>query len=231
MYLHMSDRVSEGSLPIGINTLDEQYLNGIPKGSTIAVVGPSQGPTTQFLAQMASTRKTMYFTTGKPKSVVEYEAKLTSSRFESEQEVPEDLTIKEKYKSDQGMAEYIREEMSELGEEENLVIDNFSSVWDEIEDETEYYSLTRDLYETTESQGGITFIYFLGDGYGSLSKAEQQVLNICDGVFLFETEVLGQEVKTDLNIYKLRGIGDTKRTVFRLKTGSKIIVDSSQEIN
>lgn len=227
----MTDRVAEGNIPLGINALDEQYLNGIPKGSTIAVVGPSQGPTTQFLAQMASTRKTTYITTEKPKNVVEHEAKLTSSRYESEQKVPEDLSIFEKHKSNDEISDYVREAVSNIGEEENIVIDNFSSVWDELEEETDYYSLTRDLYKATDIQEGITFLYFLGTGYNDLSKAEKQVLNICDGVFIFETDVLGQEVKTDLNIYKLRGMGDTKRTVFRLKTGNKIIVDSSQEIS
>lgn len=227
----MTERVEEGNLPIGINTLDEQYLNGIPKGSTIAVVGSSQGPTSQFLAQMSNTRRTIYFTTEKPRDVVEYEAELTSSQYESEQKVPDDLTIHEHHDTNQEIHEYIRQNISDLGKEENVVIDNFSSVWEEMEDESEYYSLARDLYKVTEIQGGITFIYFLGNGYGSLSKAEQQVLNICDGVFLFETDIIGQDVKTDLNIYKLRGMGDTDRTVFRLKTGNKIIVDSSQEIN
>lgn len=227
----MSDRVDEGNLPLGIDTLDERYLNGIPKGSTIAVIGPSKGPIGQFLAQMSTTRHTMYFTTGKPKNVIEFEAKLTSSRFEDEQEVPDGLDIYEYHKADKDIDNYIREEMSSnLGEEENIVIDNFSAIWEEIQEESKYYELARDIYEVTNLQGGLTFLYFQGKGYSSLSEQEQQVLDMCDGIFDFETKPISQDIKTDLNIYRLRGKGGLDRSVYRLKVANKVIVDSSQEI-
>lgn len=221
----------EEKFDFGIRALDERHLDGIPKGSTIAVIGPSQGPATQYLGQYSGLRETLYLTTEKPRDVVETEAILTSSEYESDKELPETLNVREYHKEDNSeIDDYIRDNLSQMGDEENFIVDNFTSLSEQIESKTRYYTLIRDIYNTTQNKKGVTMLYFIGESYSDLTDKEKEAINILDGVFLFETDLFGQSVETDLMIYKLRGMGTPDRTTFRLKTGHKIQVDSSQEI-
>lgn len=226
----IDSKIDDDKLAIGINQLDQKHLNGLPKGSVISVLGPSSMPVSQFLAQLTHTRRTRYLTTEKPKSVVKNEAKSTSSQYVSEREVPDELSVHEAFDSNEPTDAFLRNVVSEIGEEQNIIIDSFTDVGVEIDDDDSYYSVLRDIYKATERFNGLTFLYFPVESYSDLNKREKEVLNVSDGVFLFEKSVIGQDIKTEMNIHKLRDIGELDRRVFRLRTEGKISIDSGEEI-
>lgn len=226
----MTESEEEEKFNFGITQLDERYLDGIPQGSTIAVIGPTQGPATQYLGQVSGLRETTYITTEKPTEVVEKEAKITSSRFTEDKHIPDTLNVKELHNQDTNSKSHIESHLSDMNEKQNFIIDNFTSISENIETKETYHSLVREIYKEITKNKGVSFLYFIGENYNDLTKKEKEAINILDGVLLFETDMIGQSIQTDLMIYKLRGIGEVDRTTFRLKTGNKIQIDSSQEI-
>lgn len=233
----MTSRLKEGRLSTGIEALDEQSLKGIPKGSTIAVIGPTHSLASRYLAQIASTgRGTHYISMDKPKSVINREAMLASAELDGEKEIPENLKVYEYFNSTykDNVVSYINQQIIQNVEpEQNFIIDTMNSFRKEVEEDEEYYEFIRNIHEATDLIDGLTFFYFADSdgGYQDLTNREQEALNIVDAVFLFEVVEVGNMLQTKLQLAKLRGFDEIQRNTFKLRSrNGQISIDSAEEM-
>lgn len=225
------DRIDENRLLLGVRSIDTE-LEGIDKGSTIALIGSSKTPVTMFLTQISSVNPTQYVTTDKPDSIIEQEAYITSHPDNREKSVPDDLEIynyrSQKNVQDLSLKQYIEQLIHDRDDENVFIIDNYTTVGNSTKKD-EYLQLTKDIYQTTSEKDGLTILYFLASGYDELTDVEKSAVNICDAVMGFNL-IQGSDIHSELDIYRLRG-RELERQQFVLNTGDTITVDETDTVN
>lgn len=224
--------VADDSLATGIDRLDSQTIEGIPKGSTIALLADPKAMGNLFLVRIANTeRDTHYATITRDKESIKRE--LTHARKLKDKEDRKKLgevNLYANYQSQNSLKNNLEKYVSRPKKGDNLILDNLSMIHERLS-EKEYEKLIRNIMKTTIDRKGLTILLLLTDDVKELSMKERDMLNTVDGVFKFTSEFeQGQKRKDKLKIYKLRGKKDVIDEVVNIIIGKEITVSSSQKI-
>jgi KaiC/GvpD/RAD55 family RecA-like ATPase len=219
--------VREGRYSIGIKILDTDILRGVPKGSTIAVLGGVEGGSELILHSLAATgRNTEYITT--LRSEIGLMDDIKRVRVEDnvdEDTIEEAVTIRDVFQSTDSSGDIIRRSLSLVDDGGNLIVDSFSKYHDDPQDMMDY---ARKIHTKTKMNGGITYLYF-ASSYEDLNRYEKEILQMVDGVFNVKTEIEGETIENNLFINKLRGMQlpkDSQNLIF----GEKLSIDVTSDI-
>jgi len=220
--------VREGRHPTGIKILDSDILRGVPKGSTIAVIGEPESASELILHSLAATgRKTEYITTLRSDYGLLEDIK--NARIEEkidEEQIDENVTIRDIHSKSEEFGDIIRKSLSLVGETEgNVIIDSFSKKYDNPKNMIDY---ARKIHTKTKMNNGLSYIYFACEKE-DLTRPEKEILQLVDGVFYVKTDYSGDSIDNNLFINKLRGMKLPKEGQ-NLIFGKKLSVDTTSDI-
>jgi KaiC/GvpD/RAD55 family RecA-like ATPase len=220
----MSDRVLDDRLSTGIGELDEQILQGIPKGSTVALLADPKSMGNLFFVHLALTgRQTHYVSITRPMQSIQAEMEAANDGK------IENLNIYPEYREENNIKANIERFINRMGKEENFIIDNYTQIGVQLNN-AKYQKLSRNIYKQTKKNDGITMLLFLTSDVSELDKKEKDVLNTIDGVFQLKTEVSASTREDILYIYKMRGVRDVHDRGVQIITGKRITIDPSRQI-
>ncbi|VVB87313.1 V4R domain protein [uncultured archaeon] len=113
------------------------------------------------------------------------------------------------------------------GEDNRIVIDNFSFYIDLIDNRDKLRRLLNQIYEVTSNSGSICYLYIFKDTHKK--DMENMIVNKCDVVFDLDNVVSGDNITNQLIVSKIRGmIAPTKRMKVHIK--DRVELDTSQEV-
>ncbi len=213
--------------PMGINQIDKEKLKGIPKGSTIAILGDPDSSSELLLHALASTgRKTNYITTNRSKNTIIEDINLFAKEQDREEYFNEDdVIIRDVHNSAEDYDDIIRKATSTT-KEGNLIIDSFSN----INDPKDKFKMARMIHQKINYSNGLAYLYFVNNDIKQLTRKEQEILQLVDGVFNIKTEKL-EKGSTENNLYinKLRG-KDTPKRAISLVFGKTLSISTTDDI-
>jgi len=218
--------IREGKHPTGVKILDEEELRGIPKGTTIAVIGEPDSAAELLLHSLAATgRNTEYITTLRSSKGLKDDIK--RARLEdkvTEKQIDENLSIRDVYTATDDLKDLIPKSASRVNDG-NLIIDSFSNI-----DDDKKINFARQIHSKTKKNSGLTYLYFVASDTSELSKNEREILQLVDGVFNVKKSIFGEDnIENYLYINKLRGIkvpGRAQNLIF----GEKLGIDTTTDI-
>jgi KaiC/GvpD/RAD55 family RecA-like ATPase len=222
-----SESVREDRHPLGISILDEEVLRGVPKGSTIAILGDPDSSSEMILHSLASTgRKTEYITTLRSEyGIIDDIMSVTDDEITRDQ-IEDNLTIRDVRSDADEFGDIVRKSI-QIVEDGNLIIDSFSMYHDMPK---EMQNLARRIHMKTKQGGGITYLYFTANGTEDLSRPEKEILQMVDGVFNIQTQIIGNDqIENNLFINKLRGV-DIPSEAQNLVFGRGLTIDVTADI-
>lgn len=219
--------IREGRHPTGITILDEEVLRGVPKGSTVAVVGDPDASTEMLMHSLAATgRKTEYITTMRPERGIVNNIASVAGQGTSKDDVRENLTVRDVRSATDSFGDVLRKSI-QLVDDGNLIVDSFSAQYDNPKD---MQNIARRVYAKTQQNGGLTYLYFSATDVDELSRAEKEILHMVDGVFNVRTNIIGgNNIENNLFVNKLRGVdlpGNAQSLVF----GESVSIDATDDI-
>jgi len=220
--------IREGRHPTGIKILDNDVLRGVPKGSTIAIVGEPESASELILHSLAATgRKTEYITT--LRSDYELVEEIKEARIENnvtEDEIDNNVTVRDIYSKSEDFGDILRKSLNIAGQNEgNLIIDSFSKKYDSPKNMIDY---ARKIHTKTRMNNGLSYIYFSCEKE-NLTRTEKEILQLVDGVFYVKTDYSGDAIDNNLFINKLRGMKLPKEGQ-NLIFGKKLSIDVTSDI-
>lgn len=219
------DSVREGRLPTGITILDEEVLKGIPKGSTIAIIGDPDSGSEMMLHSLAATgNQTEYITTKRPKRGLMDQIALANEDIEKE-EIKDSVRIKNEAKSPDKFGDIVRTALNRI-DNGNLIIETMSSKFDDAKDTL---GLVERVTRKTKENDSLTYLYFVAEDTDELSRYEKEMLHMVDGVFNIKTKTVGGNIENNLHINKLRGV-NLPTEVQSLVFGERISIDATNDI-
>lgn len=218
------DSIRDGRHPTGITVLDEEELRGIPEGTTVAILGDPDSASELILHSLAATgRETQYITTNRGEQSIKTDIKRIAGVHGREDDVEENLTIRDTYGS--GGSSYddiIRRGLGTIGNG-NLIVDTFSKK----HDKDNLADVARRIHTKTKKNNGLTYLYFVAEDVGQLTRQEQEILQLVDGVFNVKTQVRGGDnIENQMFINKLRGMDFPERAQ-TLNFGRELNIDTT----
>lgn len=219
--------VREGRYSTGIKILDSDILRGIPKGSTIAIVGEPDSASELILHSLAATgRNTEYITTLRSDyGLIEEIKKARVEERVDESEVEDNVTIRDVFSSTEEPGDIIRKALQFVNDGGNFIMDSFSLYHDSPQQMLDF---ARKIHTKTKMNQGISYIYFSCEKE-NLTRHEKEVLQLVDGVFYVKTEHSGDNIENNLFINKLRGMKLPKEGQ-NLIFGEKLSIDVTSDI-
>lgn len=218
-----NDSIREDRHPTGITILDEEVLRGLPKGSTIAIIGAPDSASEMLLHSLAATgRKTQYVTSLRSENGLLDDIIAVSNDDVEEEAIRDNVTIRDPTSGADGWEEAIRRSQGTV-DDGNLIIDTMSYYYDK----DELMQMARHIYTKTKRQGGLTYLYFSATDIEQLTREECEILHMVDGVFNVRTNIIGgSTIENNMFINKLRGM-DYPKEAQELVFGSDISVDTT----
>lgn len=215
-------RLKDGRLASGVTVLDTEILQGIPKGSTVAILGDPRGMAELFLFHLVHTdRPTGYVSTVRPERTIR-------RNLEELGDLSGDLNIEDIFSSSDSANDIIRKHAGRLDEGHNLIVDSITNAYNPDEPD-KYIQTLRNLYQRVNDNGALAYLYFAGNDTDQMTRAEREALHMCDVVFRVTTESSGDNIDTRLEILKLRG-GDFPDEQVKLNVGRKLTIDTTRDI-
>lgn len=90
--------------------------------------------------------------------------------------------------------------------------------------------MARNIHMKTKKNNGLTYLYFVANKTSDLTREEQEILQMVDGVFNVKTDIVGTDsIENNLFINKMRGMklpDNAQNLVF----GEKLTVDVTSDI-
>lgn len=219
--------IREGRHPTGIKVLDSDVLRGVPKGSTIAIIGQPESASELILHSLAATgRNTEYISTLRSDYGLMEDIK--RARIEErvdEEEIEKNVTIRDVFSSTEEVGDIIRKSMQLVNDGGNLIVDSLSRYHDNSQDMMDF---ARKIHTKTKMNEGLSYIYFSCEK-DSLTRYEKEILQLVDGVFYVKTEYTSDNVDNNLFINKLRGAKLPKEGQ-NLVYGHKLGIDVTSDI-
>lgn len=211
--------VDERKLSTGIEILDNpEYLEGgFQKGAVVTLLANPIATAELFLFDLASARKTNYFTTARSADSIQKSLDAMGRSLD-------DFEIIDLYSADDPFGTTM-EALEEVGEEENIIFDTFSDVV-RYDRGDEIFDLT---YRVSHETDSVTYMYMIKEDDDSMTHAERRVPYASDAVLQMLTGIEGEKVENRLAISKLRGETPPPKTV-KLNIGAEIEVDTSRDI-
>ena len=213
------EQIKITKLGTGIHVLDQRLDGGLPPGSVVSIVADPKSTAELFLYDLATTRKTHYFTTMRsPESV-----RASLDILDTE---PADLEIVDLSGRLAGATDVVMDHLENVEPDENIVVDTFSDLAVRTD---RFEELLDALYETSHANGNITYLYMLESADAALSYDERKVPYLSDVVMKMRQDVSGEKVENRLAITKLRGETPPPKTI-KLNIGTSVEIDTSRDI-
>ncbi|SNQ60171.1 hypothetical protein MNV_1670005 [Candidatus Methanoperedens nitroreducens] len=115
----------------------------------------------------------------------------------------------------------------QAGDDNRIMIDNFSFYIDLIDDRDKIRRLLNQIYEITSGTNSICYLYIFKDTHRK--DVENMIVSKSDVVFDLDVVVSGENITNLLIVSKIRGmIAPTKRMKVHIK--DRITLDTSQEV-
>lgn len=224
-----SSSIREDRHPTGIGIIDEEVLRGIPKGSTIALLGNADSGAELVMYALATTnRRTEYVSTSRPKESV-MESILSTVEDDNtvdSDEIRDKITVRDIKGGTDSFGDVLRKS-SDVVDDGNLIVDTMSSRHDSPKD---MMSIVRRIYTKTRRNRGLSYLYFVANDPSDLSRYEREVLQMVDGVFNIQTSVVGEDnIENYMFINKLRGV-DIPKEAQNLVFGKSVTIDPTGDI-
>ncbi len=230
----------------GIGLLDRNLNGGLPAGTVVYFSADPGSMAEVFLYQLSSSKKTYYFTTSRRPTYLNQN--ITDMNFDTGNIAYVDI-YSQYYIDNYGeMVENTGNEYSDrdildftehqlkalmsLGDDFNIVIDNFSFYLNLNVNKGAIIKLANVIYEVTKETGCLTFLYVLGTGNNfdaEGSSVEHNIMNLCDAVFEVVLERTGDKVANQLYIPKIRG-QKASNSLIKFKVDEGIQIDTSRDI-
>jgi len=221
---HTTEKTEEeeehpNKLSTGIEILDnpEYFDGGFAKGSVVTLVADPIATAELFMFDLAKTRKTTYFTTGRSEESVEMSLDLMG-RSKENLEVVDLFSADDVYKTAVNA-------LRNVGREENIIFDNFSDVVQH----DRYDDILNETYRISHATDSITYLFMVKESDASLTYEEGRVPYASDVVMKMMTGIEGEKVENRLAVSKMRGQTPPPKTV-KLNIGEEIEVDTSRDI-
>lgn len=194
--------VQDGKHPTGIKILDEEELRGIPKGTTVSIIGPPESGAELFLYALANTgRDTEYIVTTRSHNGLLSDIQEASQGKYTKEELQEFVNVKDLYSSSKEFNSILAKALNDVGGG-NLIIETFSKFYNKPDSLLEN---ARKIQEKTRMNNGLTYLYFAVDDVSELTREEKEVCQISDAVFEIKKNITGgNKVENYLYINKLR---------------------------
>lgn len=223
-------RDDDSVIDYGIDLLDTDHFQGIPKGTLLAIVSQPQVQSGLFLAHAANNRNTTYISSKRPEDVINKELYFASGTYDEVRSEPENVEIKDLHPIDPNQySDEIMKSIDDTEEDSNIIINEFSSLSSEMR-MMDFDDTMRKIQKKAEENNHFVIVNFIASGYSGLGEKEQQILDICDGVFSLETNELSGERITQLNIDKFRGVDELEEFSINLKIRDTVSVPSDRII-
>lgn len=215
-------RLNENTLSTGITVLDTEELQGIPKGSTIAILGDPRGTAELLLTHLVHTdRPTHYVTTVRPSRHIRDSLNAVGTIND------DTLSIEDAFAGSESPTNVLRKHAGRLEPGHNLIVDTITNLTNTAEDDT--LQTLRTVYQYVSDNDALAYLYFTKTDINHLTPEEREILHLCDGIFQITLEETGDTLDTKLRILKLR---DTTlpREPIKLNVGTKLTVDTTRDI-
>jgi KaiC/GvpD/RAD55 family RecA-like ATPase len=217
-------RLRDGTLATGINTLDTESLQGIPAGSTVAILGNPLGMAEQFLYHLVHTdRMTHYVSTARPTESI----RQTLAEVGNVDETA--LNIENIYSNSKSTQEILKKHTARIKPGHNLIVDTFTNAYDE-EDPEKLMQATRNIYSQVNANDALAYLYFANNNIDQFTRAERETLYMCDAVFKITTQRTNNNIDTTLEILRMRGREFPDERI-SLNIGRRLTVDTTRNIS
>ena len=217
-----TSRLREHTLATGVTVLDTEELQGIPKGSTIAVLGDPRSTAELLLTHLVHTdRPTHYVSTVRPSRHVRDSLAAVGTLNDDV------FNIEDAFSASESKTSVLRKHAGRLEEDHNLIVDTISNLGGTNEDE--YLQAIRNVYQSVSDNNALAYLYFAKNDLDHFTKEELEVLHMCDGIFQVTLEETGDNIDTKLRILKLRDTTPPREPI-KLNVGTKLTVDTTRDI-
>jgi KaiC/GvpD/RAD55 family RecA-like ATPase len=216
-------RLQDNCISTGINVLDTENLQGIPEGSTVAILGDPLGMAELLLDHLVHTdRQTHYVSTVRP-------AESIRENLEKMGDVDDDaLNIEDIYSSSKGGTSIMKKHAARVAPGHNFIVNSFTNAYDR-DDPEQLIQTLRNIYQYVNNNDALAYIYYANTNIDHLSRAERESLTMCDAVFRVATDRDGDNIDTKLEVLRMRG-RDFPDEEISLNVGRKITVDTTRDI-
>jgi len=206
-------------LSTGIEILDNpEYLEGgFPKGSVVTLLANPIATAELFMFDLASVRKTNYFTTSRSEEAVK-------KNLDIMERSPDDFEVIDLFEADD-VFDTLMEGLENVGNEENIIIDTIS----DLVDHERFGDILDVVYRVSHDTDSVTYFYMIKEDGEMMTYEESRVPYLSDVVMRMITGIEGENVENRLAISKLRGQTPPPKTI-KLNIGEEIVVDTSRDI-
>ena len=206
-------------LSTGIEILDNpEYLEGgFPKGSVVTLLANPIATAELFMFDLASVRKTNYFTTSRSEEAV-------NQNLDIMKRSPDNFEVIDLFEADD-VFDTLMEGLENVGNEENIIIDTVS----DLVDHNRFDDMLDVVYRVSHETDSVTYLYMIKEDGETMTYEESRVPYLSDVVMRMITGIEGENVENRLAISKLRGQKPPEKTI-KLNIGEEIVVDTSRDI-
>lgn len=206
-------------LSTGIEILDNpEYLEGgFPKGSVVTLLANPIATAELFMFDLASVRKTNYFTTSRSEEAV-------NQNLDIMKRSPDNFEVVDLFEADD-VFDTLMEGLENVGNEENIIIDTVS----DLVDHNRFDDMLDVVYRVSHETDSVTYLYMIKEDGETMTYEESRVPYLSDVVMRMMTGIEGENVENRLAISKLRGQTPPPKTI-KLNIGEEIVVDTSRDI-
>ena len=206
-------------LSTGIEILDNpEYLEGgFPKGSVVTLLANPIATAELFMFDLASVRKTNYFTTSRSEKAV-------NQNLDIMKRSPDNFEVVDLFEADD-VFDTLMQGLENVGNEENIIIDTVS----DLVDHNRFEDMLDVIYRVSHETDSVTYLYMIKEDGETMTYEESRVPYLSDVVMRMITGIEGENVENRLAISKLRGQTPPPKTI-KLNIGEEIVVDTSRDI-
>lgn len=219
-----SSRVADGHIPTGVKKLDDENLNGYPKGTVIVVMGDERGAASLLATELAGTGvPTQYITTLRPPNYIREEVEAVAT---GDKDIDTSLSIDDVFRENEAPG-VIKTNLSHTPEGGALIIESLNEVpWS---DQGEFKEMLRKIYRDTHKGNFVSLLHLQKSNVSDLTEAERSSLNLADIVMEVNSKEVAGELEYRLLFHSHRG-HNRPSEIFRLKVEETLGIDPSNEI-
>jgi len=216
-------RIDKENYPMGIPELDNEILNGIPKGSMVAIIADARGMSQLFNYHLVHTdRPTHYITTGRDGKQIKNDIKQIGT-------TPENLTIADTFTTSDTIKELLLTHSARLKDGHNLILDTATGYNINSKNQETYLQTLRNIQSNIHEKNAIGYLNYITENPENLTKTEKEALHMCDVILHIKTTNNGDQLDTILEIHKIRG-KDFTDEVINLNINKTLTIDNTREI-
>lgn len=212
--------VDEHKLPLGIEKLDNEFINGVHKSSVIVVLSNARLNSALFLLHAASTDiNTQYISTTRTAKMIRKEIKNIKNQEYN------NLHIHDTFTENDDDSSFVNKIGNRLAKNSYLLIEGFNN----LKLDNSYTKTTRNIKKTVENKNSVAILTINKSSPNSLTENETKLLQLADTVFQLETQSRGGKLEKHFKIYKMNKAEKTPDEIKKLSLGKTLKVENSRE--